>query len=62
MNDPAAIYESDFIKILEWPKICTIVDKNHGTVDIRTAEDAKAVIVSLTDFLHFIPKEQGGFK
>lgn len=56
MTDFKPAYESDNIKIFEYPQpICAIVDKNHGVVDIRTPEDAKAVIQSLISFLNTVP-------
>lgn len=62
MPDFKPFYESDLIKIFEYPQpICAIVDKNHGVVDIRTPEDAKAVIQSLIAFLNAIPFEFGGY-
>lgn len=63
MTDFKPAYESERIKIFEYPQpICAIVDKNHGCVEIRTPEDAKAVIESLWKFLNVIPSEFGGTK
>jgi hypothetical protein len=63
MTDNKPQYESDNIKIFEYPQpICAIVDKNHGCAEIRTPEDAKAVILSLVEFLNVIPLEFGGYK
>ena len=62
MTDFKPVYESDLIKIFEYPQpICAIVDKNRGVVDIRTPEDAKAAISSLISFLNAIPFEFGGY-
>jgi hypothetical protein len=63
MTDNKPQYESNYIKIFEYPNpICAIVDKNHGCAEIRTPEDAKAVILSLVAFLNEIPFEFGGYK
>lgn len=63
MTDFKPFYESDRIKIFEYPQpICAIVDKHHGCVEIRTPEDAKAVMQSLAAFLNSIPFSMGGYK
>lgn len=46
-------YESDLIKIFKHSQVLhSVVDKNHGVVDIRTTEDAKAVIQAMIDLLN----------
>lgn len=63
MTDTKPQYESDNIKIFEWPQpICEIYDKDKGEyILIRTPEDAKAIIRSLAAFLKEIPLEFGGY-
>jgi len=57
-----AQYESQQIKIFEWPQpICEIVDKdNDGYVAVKTPEDARAIMKSMRNFLLCIPQEFGG--
>ena len=64
MTDFKPSYESDNIKILEWPQpICELYDKKLNTwLQIKTPEDAKAIMESLTKFLSVIPFEFGGCK
>jgi len=63
MKDFILFYESDLIKIFEYPQpVCAIVDKNHGCVEVRTAQDAKAIMQSLASFLNAIHFSQGGYK
>lgn len=64
MTDFKPSYESNNIKILEWPQpICEIYDKKLNVwLQIKTPEDAKAVIESLWKFLNVIPVEFGGTK
>lgn len=63
MKDTKPQYESDNIKIFEWPNpICEIYDKNNESwAHIKTPEDAKAIMRSLAAFLNEIPFEFGGY-
>ena len=62
MDNPQ--YESNSIKIFEWPQpICEIIDKdNDGYVSVKTPEDARAIMKSMTAFLMCILEEFGGDK
>lgn len=63
MTDFKPFYESENIKIFEYPNpLCSIVDKSHGCVQVWTPEDAKAIMQSLAAFLNEIPFEFGGYK
>lgn len=63
MSDFKPSYTSEFIEIHEWPFGCEVIEKStsRGAV-ISSPEDARAVIVSLNDYLNCIPKECGGNK
>lgn len=63
MTDTKPQYESDSIKIFEWPQpICEIYDKSlDNYIHVKTPEDAKAIMRSLTAFLNEIPFEFGGY-
>lgn len=64
MTDHKAVWESNRIKIYEWPQpICEIYDKRRDEyLQITTPEDAKAIIQSLERFLKAIPVKFGGNK
>lgn len=64
MTDVKPKYESQSLKIFEWPyPLCEIHDKNKKSyVHIDDPEDAKAIIISLISMLNEIPFEFGGYK
>lgn len=63
MTDTRPQYESDNIKIFEWPQpTCEIYDKSlNSYIHVKTPEDAKAIMISLAAFLNEIPFEIGGY-